>query len=109
MALTFDHQFGLHAIDMSALVFHHAVIAVIQRAILQRRDDGMGMNTETVRKIFSRATSIAGLPGDMPLMLLKARRSLCQFRLPRCPGWVETSSPCLSVLRFLLGSVSQFG
>jgi hypothetical protein len=29
--------------------------------------------------------------------------------LPRCPGWVETSSPCLSMLRFLLGSVSQFG
>ena len=29
--------------------------------------------------------------------------------LPRCPGWVETSSPCLSILRFLLGSVSQFG
>jgi len=28
---------------------------------------------------------------------------------PRCPGWVETSSPCLSILRFPLGSVSQFG
>jgi hypothetical protein len=29
--------------------------------------------------------------------------------LPRCPGWVETSFPCLSPSRFLLGSVSQFG
>src|SRR5271166_2058736 len=32
-----------------------------------------------------------------------------EFGPPRCPGWVETSSPCLSILRFPLGSVSQFG
>jgi hypothetical protein len=35
--------------------------------------------------------------------------TLLNIWLPRCPGWVETSSPCLSILRFLRGSVSQFG
>ena len=44
MALMFDHQFGLYAINMRAFVLHHAVVAVIQRAILQRRDNGMGVN-----------------------------------------------------------------
>jgi len=36
--------------------------------------------------------------------------SVCANKmLPRCPGWVETSSSCLPILCSLLGSVSQFG
>lgn len=40
---------------------------------------------------------------------IEAENVIPEKWLPRCPGWVETSSPCLSILRFLLGSVSQFG
>jgi hypothetical protein len=45
-------------------------------------------------------------PGVSVLNLIPADT---EFMLPRCPGWVETSSSCLPILRFLLGSVSQFG
>jgi type I restriction enzyme, S subunit len=57
-------------------------------------------NLANVRELFdSYLNSVFAQKGD----------GWAQKMLPRCPGWVETSSPCLPILRFLLGSVSQFG
>ena len=79
MALVLDHQFRIHAIDVGALVFHDAVVAVssgpscsvgiIEWAWIP---GAIGMDFEHC--------PINGFLGDMPLMPLKARRSLLNFR-----------------------------
>src|SRR6185437_11398990 len=57
MALAFDHQFGLHAIDVGARILHHTIVAILQRAVLQCRDDGMGVNAGSDRYLAYRLDS----------------------------------------------------
>ena len=45
----------------------------------------------------------------LPFNCIGGEAEQTYFMLPRCLGWIETSCPCLCILRFLLGAVSQFG
>ena len=60
----FDHQFGLHVIDMGTIVFHDTVVTIVQWAVLQRWNDRVGVNTrrnlDTPELPLRRST---GLPG----------------------------------------------
>src|SRR3954471_22973632 len=50
----FDHKLGLHPIDVGALVFHHAVVAGLQRSVLQRRNDGVSVDAGRNRDLAQR-------------------------------------------------------
>src|ERR1700756_2107597 len=95
MTLVFDHQFGLHAVNVGAFVLHHTVVAVLQRTVLQRRDDGVRVDAGSDRDLAHCLDP--GLPGDMPLMLLKARRSLSSFRAS--PALASMSAVAEALLR----------
>ena len=97
----FNYHLKLDARKMGTLVLHDAVVAALQRAILQCRNDGVGVDAGRDRRN-GRAASMPGFPGDMPAMLLKVRRSSAS--LSALPALVTISAVTFAMVT---GSVTS--